>query len=120
VDLLRDSGAQIEKQPSPKEGIRPDLAMTIPGEEGQLGTVIVEIKSNHDRQTLESAMFQLVEYVLALRGGLGVLLYPGPEQKLPATPMTVALSVDRFLSELNDRPLAEVLTRARNEAVHRL
>jgi hypothetical protein len=120
ADLLRYSGAQVEEQPSWGEGSRPDIALAIPGEEERLGTVIVELKSSRDRTTLESAASQLVEYVLALRGGLGLLLYPGSELQLPTTPMTVSLSLDRLLTELSDRPLADVLIRARNEAVHRL
>ena len=120
ADLLRHSGAQVEEQPTWEEGWRPDIALAIPGEEGRLGTVIIEIKTSHDRETLESAASQLVQYVLALRGGLGVLLYPGPELRLPTIPMTVALSLDRLLTELGSRPLGEILIRARNEAIHRL
>jgi hypothetical protein len=120
ADLLRYSGAQVEEQPSWGEGWRPDIALAIPDEEGRLGTVIVELKSSRDRKVLESAASQLVEYVLALRGGLGVLLYPGPELELPTVPMTVTLSLDRLLTELTGRPLADVLIRARNEAIHRL
>jgi len=120
ADLLRYSGAQVEEQPGWEEGRNPDIALAIPGEEGRLGTVIVEIKSSRNRETLESAAFQLVEYVLTLRGGLGVLLYTGPELHLPSIPMTVALSLDRLVTELSSQSLAEVLIRARNEAIHRL
>jgi len=120
ADLLRYSGAQVEEQPSWAEGWRPDIALAIPGQEGRLGTVIVELKISRDRKTLESAAFQLVQYVLALRGGLGLLLYPGSELELPTTPMTACLSLNRLLSELSDRSLADVLVRARNEAIHRL
>jgi hypothetical protein len=58
--------------------------------------------------------------VLAHRGGLGLLLYPGPEVELPTIPMTVALSFEQLLSELDSRSLGEVLISARNEAIHRL
>jgi hypothetical protein len=118
--LFRYSGAQVEEQPVLGERWRPDIALAIPGEEGRLGTVIVELKTSRNRKALQSAASQLVEYVLALRGGLGVVLYTGPEQDLPTTPMTVSLSLDRLLSELRDRSLAEVLIRARNQAIHRL
>ncbi len=120
ADLLRHSGAQVEEQPGFGEEWRPDIALAIPDEEGRLGTVIVELKTSRNRETLTSAASQLVEYVLALRGGLGVLLYPGPELQLPTVPMTVSLSLDRLLMELGSRPLGEILVRARNEAIHRL
>ncbi len=119
ADLLRYAGAQVEQQPV-SDTDRPDIALAVPGAEGRLGTVIVEIKASRDREVLLSGASQLVDYVLALRAGLGVLIYPGPEMQLPTIPMTVALSLEQLLTELGSRPLGEVLVRARNEAIHRL
>jgi hypothetical protein len=119
ADLLRYAGAQVEQQPV-RGTERPDIALAVPGAEERLGTVIVEVKASRDRAILRSGAAQLLDYVLALQAGLGVLIYPGPEIQLPTMPMTVTLSLEQLLTELDSRSLGEVLTRARNEAIHRL
>ena len=120
ADLFRQLGAHVEEQSQVPIGGRPDLAIFIPGEEEQLGMVIIELKFGNSIDSLGRAANQLQRFVLEIGSGLGLLLYTGQERPLPTWPMVVALSMDRFLSELEHYGLAEILVRVRNEAIHNL
>jgi hypothetical protein len=118
ADLFRQLGAQVEERRQLGGG--PDLAISIPGEEWQLGTVLVELKYGDSQRLFEDAASMLQRHVLNLDSGLGLLLYTGPEKPSKTWPMVVVLSFRRFLAELENASLARVLVRARNEAIHNL
>jgi hypothetical protein len=123
VDLLRDAGALTEEPAS--EGGRDygvDIAAFVPGEEHRLGTLLVEVKSGRlTSRTLRDSQNKLSTQVLQRRAGLGLFVYDGavinPEQ-LPPSPLVFSLTFDQLLSELEHRPLRDVLVHARNRAIH--
>lgn len=120
ADLFRQFGAQVEEQRLLPKGGRPDIAFSVPGQEGQLGTVLIELKFSHSPDALEGAARQLQRYLSDQGRGLGLILYIGPEQPVRSWPMIIAWSIERLLDELTDSTLADVLIRARNEAIHNL
>ncbi|WP_424184175.1 hypothetical protein ACOBQX_19880 [Actinokineospora sp. G85] len=121
-ELLRDAGAQVEERSSDAGDYVVDMAAFVPGQEQHLGTVIVEVKSGKlTARQLREAQEQLSSYVSRSRSGLGVLVYNKvafePQQR-PTTPLVVSLAIDELLTELEHRPLGEVLAQARNRSIH--
>jgi hypothetical protein len=123
ADLLRDSGALTEEPAS--DGGRDygvDIAAFVPGEEHRLGTLLIEVKSGRlTSRALRDAQDKLSTQVLQRRGGLGLLVYDeaviAPGQP-PSSPLVFSLAIDQLLSELEHRPLRDVLVHARNRAIH--
>lgn len=99
-----------------------DFALYVPGEDFDLGLVLVEVKSviqsGDARRRIREAAAQLSSHVMQSRAGLGLLVYDGPTLKLPSTPLVAAISIADLSHELGSTTLAHVLRRARNEAIH--
>jgi hypothetical protein len=121
-DVLAAAGATAERVQGPDRGA--DGAFLVPGEESNLGYVLVEVKSSALMRPdeINRAQLQLQDAVLRRNGGLGLLLVdmpPNQLQSLQITPLIVVLSIDGFVSELGSRTLGAVMLDARNDAVHR-
>lgn len=123
-DLLRGAGAQVEQSMSGPGDLGVDAAAFIPGEEGRLGTVMIQVKSGTlQGHTLRVDELKLSTLVARARAGLGLLVYDriAPDaRKIPNAPLVSRLGIDELLTELEIRPLSAVLTEARNRAVHGL
>jgi hypothetical protein len=122
TDIVRAAGAKIEERPTgwPDTGV--DIAAFIPGEEQRLGPLLIEVKSGLlTAADLVRAQQKLSDHVLQTRSGLGLLIFNeiavGARKVAPA-PLVARIGIDQLLSELEARPLSEVLVQARGRAVH--
>jgi hypothetical protein len=122
VDILRAGGATVEQDRRYTLDPGIDAAVSIPGEEHRLGPLLVEAKVFRGPPRLRQATRKLVGQVLARGGGLGLLVYASaePDPHPETTPRVIAMWAADLVSQLERMSLAEVLVRARNEAIHRL
>lgn len=122
VDVLRAGGATVEQDRRYTVDRGVDAVASIPGEEHRLGPLLVEAKIFQGPPRLRQAARQLVGQVLTRGSGLGLLIYasPEPDPQPETTPRIISLWAKDLISELERMSLAEVLVRARNEAIHRL
>ena len=122
LGVLRAGGATVEqdRRYALDQGI--DAAVSIPGEEHRLGPLLVEAKVFRGPPRLRPGTRQLVSQVLARGAGLGLLIYASSEPDLDpeTTPRVISLWAADLISQLERTSLAEVLVKARNEAIHRL
>jgi hypothetical protein len=122
VTLLKKASALIEEPKTrPDGGV--DAVAVLPGEEQRLGTLLIQLKTGPiSPGRLTDMEAQLQQYVIERRGGLGVLIYDGPQLKTPRppTPLVLTLGVEELLDALATRPLSRVLVEARNAAIHRM
>lgn len=121
-DLLSRAGAVLATsvQMSPRR--EADAVAYVPGTEGILGAIVVEIKlrrlTEGDLQRAEQGL------LTSMRAGLsrfGLLIYADRAtdvHTVRASPFILALSIDELLTELEHVPLGTLLVRARNRAVH--
>jgi hypothetical protein len=131
-DVLASTGAEVlQEGQRASQPDRADFTLYFPSHPKDLGVVLVEAKSfvghpDHPRdpatrrRALREAAYQLSLQVISTGAGLGVLVYDGHTQHVPPTPLTVAISLEELARLLTERPLDEVLRRARNEAIHGL
>jgi hypothetical protein len=122
LELLRAGGAMVEQDKRLEGPADVDAVAVIPGEEERLGPLLVEVKHYASSPRLRKAERQLQSRVLSRGGGLGLLIYDSPEWRAPeqTTPLVLTLRADDLVRELEQWPLADVLVRARNEAIHRM
>ncbi|MHB8659316.1 MAG: restriction endonuclease [Solirubrobacteraceae bacterium] len=122
VDVLRAGGATVEqdRRYAVDQGV--DAVASIPGEEHLLGPLLVQAKFFSGSPHLQVPARKLVGQVLTRGAGLGLLIYgsPSPDPKPDRTPRVISLWAEDLIVELEQMSLAEVLVRARNEAIHRL
>ncbi len=101
---------------------RADFALYIPGHETDLGLVLVEVKSVENaidpQRRLHVAAQSLSDHTRKGSAALGLLVYDGKPVRLSSIPLTAALSIGELTAQLEDDPLATILRRARNQAIH--
>ncbi|WP_155289562.1 hypothetical protein [Rhodococcoides fascians] len=99
-----------------------DFALYIPGHETDLGLVLVEVKSVANavdpKRRLRTAAQRLSGYAMRGSAALGLLVYDGKPVRTSSAPLTACLSIGELAGQLESAPLATVLRRARNKAIH--
>jgi hypothetical protein len=116
-DVLSGAGAvvatDVELSSDPHR--EADAVAYIPGTEGVLGAIIVEVKLRRLTEIeLQRAEQQLLAKMKAGRVGFGLLVYDGQvtdTHTVRAAPFMLALSINELLSELEHMPLGELLVR---------
>lgn len=123
---LSAAGAEMLVELGGSDG-RSDFALSFPGEPTALGLVLIEVKSVPDglsaaerKNKIRDAARRLSTRTISAGASLGVVVYDGPETKVPTTPLTISMSFQRLVSALERGDLKQVLWRARNEAIHAL
>jgi hypothetical protein len=125
ADLLRASSSAVfteSRSNSPDGGA--DFAFYLKGREADLGLILVEVKQVRGLQwqrRIRDASHQLTRYVAQANAGFGLVIYDGeslPPQLRTADPFVVAISLESLEKELEQRSLADVVWRLRNEAIH--
>lgn len=124
-DLLRGTGSEVLSEVRAADSSqRADFAIYLPGQEAELGIVLVEAKafspSANTRSLLREAAQRLSIQVINARAGLGLLVYDGERVKLPTTPLVVAMTLTELTNRLTGTSLPDALRQARNEAIHAL
>jgi hypothetical protein len=121
--LFEAAGASIAT-PSDRQARGFDFVASVPETDSSISPLLVEVKVARSPRMIESTAHNLQYVVIQERAGIGLLIYdakpPSEAYELQTVPMVILMSVDGLMRSLEGSSISSVITKARDEAVHRL